>query len=185
MWQTHRPNISQMNARKISSVFRDGTHAIKPYLATSSKLSPKEQFKELQPKITIFLFSKNQLFFFSHLMLKYSAETSHIFQLKQSKAWCSNIHNPSHPKQNVQPALQLNPNCWVLVIPGEELMHLGKNLVHFVQCKARMSEGMDSPGTEQLLSHSIVALIAATSEPAPEKRNQIQFCSDTHLCNTC
>lgn len=145
----------------------------------------KSNSKSFSQKLLYFCFQKICYFFFPHLMLKYSAETSHIFQLKQSKAWCSNIHNPSHPKQNVQPALQLNPNCWVLVIPGEELMHLGKNLVHFVQCKARMSEGMDSPGTEQLLSHSIVALIAATSEPAPEKRNQIQFCSDTHLCNTC
>lgn len=184
MWQTHRLNVSQVNARKISCFQRwNSCNQTLPHHVL--KAQSKRAIQRASAKnYSIFVFKKSAIFF-SHLMLKYSAETSHIFQLKQSKAWCSNIHNPSHPKQNVQPALQLNPNCWVLVIPGEELMHLGKNLVHFVQCKARMSEGMDSPGTEQLLSHSIVALIAATSEPAPEKRNQIQICSDTHLCNTC
>lgn len=64
-------------------------------------------------------------------------------------------------------------------------MHLGKNQVHFVQCKAGMSQGTGSPGTEQLLSHSIAALTAVLSEPAPGKRNQIQISSNTHLCNTC
>lgn len=55
-------------------------------------------------------------------------------------------------------------------------MHLGKNLVHFVQCKAGMSQG-----TEQLLSRSITALIAVPSEPGKE----IRFRSvPTHTCAT-